>query len=343
MPLIAVDIMGADNGEKTIIEGVLEALHFIDDNIILVGDEKIIKHILDSFYFKKKLFKKIEIEHSSQFVTMEDQPIESLRKKTDSSLANGLELLAKQKAAAFISAGNTGAFMVTAIKKLGLIEGLERPAIATLLPNDNNEATILIDSGANVDCKPKHLFQFALMGSVYSQFIFDKAKPKIGLLSIGTEAYKGNEITKQVFELLKKSNLNFIGNIEGTDVFKGTADVVVCDGFVGNIVLKISEQVARTITKYLKDYLLSSIRSKIGTFIIKPELKKLRRKILSEEYGGAPLLGVNGYCIKCHGSSNATAIKSAILTASRFIKREGLKQIKEILNKEILNGALNNV
>lgn len=331
MAKIIVDVMGGDYGHKIIIDGVFEALKVIDDEIIFVGAENLIKEVVNTYYFKNDLKKRISIVNSNQFITMEDSPIESMRKKPASSMAIGLDLMKEKKADAFLSAGNTGAMMVTAMKKLDLIEGIERPAIGALLPNANNEATLLIDAGANVDCKPKHLLQFALMGSIFYEYIFEKSKPAVGLLNIGTEKNKGTELTKSTFELLEKSNLNFIGNIEGRDVFKGQTNVVVCDGFVGNIVLKISEQLALTITQFLKESLLSNFRSKIGALLVSSELKKLKKRISYDEYGGAPLLGINGCCIKCHGSSNAKAVKSAVITSSKYIKND----LNGILRKEL--------
>lgn len=330
---IVVDVMGSDCGHKVIIEGVIEALKIIEEEIILVGNENLIKEVLNKYYFKEDIKNRISVVHSSQIVNMEDKPISSLRKKPDSSISIGLELVCQKSAAAFLSTGNTGAVMVTAVKKLGLIEGIERPAIAILLPNANNSATLLLDVGANVDCKPKHLLEFALMGSIFYRYIMDKLTPRIGLLNIGTETSKGNDLTKATFELLENADLKFIGNVEGTNVFKGDVDVVVCDGFVGNIVLKLSEQLAMTITKFLKESLLSNLRSKIGTFIIKPELKKLKKKISYDEYGGAPLLGVNGCCIICHGSSTSKAVKNALITSSKYIKNNINDSIKRFLNK----------
>lgn len=333
---IVVDVMGGDKGPGIIIAGAIMSLEKISDDIILIGNESIIKDELDKLNLSFQKLKRIEIVHASQEVIMEDSPVLSLRKKPDSSIAKGLELVRNEKASAFISPGNTGAVMVAAIRILGLLKGLERPGIVTILPNNKELGTVVIDSGANIDCKPKHLAQFAVIGSIFYKNILDTELPKVGLLSVGAERSKGNEQVKAAYSLIEKLDLNFIGNIEGKDIFKGSVDVVVCDGFVGNIVLKLSEQIALTIAQNLKSYLKSSFRSKIGALLIKPELKKLKKKISYDEYGGAPLLGVAGCCIICHGSSNSKAIMNAIILSGKYIKKNINHKITTHLSSSII-------
>lgn len=317
---IVVDVMGSDKGPAVIIEGAIQSLDTISDDLILIGNEVVIKDILDSKNLDSQILKRIEIIHAEHEVTMDDSPVMSIKRKPDSSIIKGISLVKSRYAEAFISTGNTGAVMVAAFKFLGMIEGVERPGIVTILPN-NDKGTVVIDSGANTDCKPKHLAHFGLLGSIFYKNILEVDNPRVGLLSVGSEKSKGNELIKATFPLLEELKLNFIGNVEGKDVFKGTVDVVVCDGFIGNIVLKVSEQIAVTISKELKKHIYSSLRTKIGGFLVKPAFDKLKKSFSYDEYGGAPLLGVSGCCIICHGSSNSKAIKNAVILSSKYIKK----------------------
>jgi glycerol-3-phosphate acyltransferase PlsX len=326
LPLIILDCMGGDNGPAPIIEGAFEASKVSQGRfqVALVGDEVVIRTELaqgvgKAEYQEEDLAKYgIRIFHASQAIDMHESPAEALRNKRDSSIAVGLRLQKNGQADAFVSTGNTGAVMGTSLLELGRIPGVSRPAIASFMPTELGGCVIL-DVGANVDCKPHHLLQFAMMGSSYARYVFDKPEPKVGLLSVGEESSKGHESVQQAHRLLAQSRLNFIGNIEGRDILRGTADVVVCDGFVGNVILKFAEGVVRMFFGSIKRYVYTSIFAKLGAMLIKPALKKFAKDLDYEEYGGAPLLGVNGVCIICHGRSSAKAIKNAALVAYRCV------------------------
>ncbi len=309
---IALDAMGGDYAPATTIEGAVEAVNESDSlSVILVGD----KTELTSELRKKNYpTPQISIKHASQTVDMDESPLMALRRKKDSSVRVAVDLVKSGDADAMVSAGNSGVVMATALYVLGKLRGVDRPAIATVMPTLKGRF-ILIDAGANVDCKPIHLLQFAIMGEAYARNIFDINNPRIGLLGIGEEAAKGNELTKEAFKLLENSNINFIGNIEGKDVFTGEADVAVCDGFVGNIALKISEGLAETTAKMLKREISSSTSGRIGYLFFKNALRNFRKKTDYSEYGGAPLLGISKPCIISHGRSSAKAIKNAIKVA----------------------------
>ena len=286
----------------------MQAAKELDVEVILVGDETALKRECARLGVTDP---RLSIRHAPQVVEMHESPAAVARKKRDSSIWIATELVKHGEASAVVSPGNTGASMVSSFFVLGLTKGVERPAIATSLPTLTGEA-IMLDVGANVDCSAKHLEQFALMGNEFGKHLFRKPNPRVGLLSIGEEDSKGNEVTKEAFKLLKASSLNFIGNVEGREVYSGTADVVVCDGFIGNVALKISEGVAETIKKLLIKEISSSWLSRLAYPLIAGPLLNLKRKIDYAEFGGAPLLGVNGITIICHGRSSAKAIKNAI-------------------------------
>lgn len=286
----------------------MQAAKELDVEVILVGDETALKRECARLGVTDP---RLSIRHAPQVVEMHESPAAVARKKRDSSIWIATELVKHGEASAVVSPGNTGASMVSSFFVLGLTKGVERPAIATSLPTLTGEA-IMLDVGANVDCSAKHLEQFALMGNEYGKHLFRKPNPRVGLLSIGEEDSKGNEVTKEAFKLLKASSLNFIGNVEGREVYSGTADVVVCDGFIGNVALKISEGVAETIKKLLIKEISGSWLGRLAYPLIAGPLLNLKRKIDYAEFGGAPLLGVNGITIICHGRSSAKAIKNAI-------------------------------
>lgn len=313
---IAVDAMGGDHAPVAIVEGAVEASREHNIEVILVGDEERLLAELSKYSISGL---PLSIRHASQIIEMGDPPSAPLRKKKDSSIRVATEMVKKEEAVAVISAGHTGATMATALYVLGSLHGVERPAIATFLPTLKG-VTIMLDVGATVDCKPNQLLQFALMGDIYCKEILNKESPRIGLLSIGEEDTKGNELTKEAFKLLKTSPINFIGNVEGKDVFIGKADVIVCDGFIGNIALKISEGLADVISKMLKREIADAASGKLGYFLLKSAFKRFRKRTDYSEYGGAPLLGVNGICIIGHGRSSAKAIKNAIQVAMSFSK-----------------------
>lgn len=324
---IAVDAMGGDYAPEAIVEGAVQAAEEYDFSLILVGQEELVHQEL-SKYKTDRL--SIEVRHAPQVVDMQDLPSVALRRKKDSSLHIAINMIKHGEADAAVSAGNTGAAMAIGKVACRMLEGIERPALATVLPNIDG-ITVLIDVGANVDCKPLHLLQFAVMGHVYAQEVFSISNPRIGLLSIGEESSKGNVLTKEVFESLSQSELNFLGNAEGRDAFNGRVDVIVCDGFIGNVVLKVSESLAKTMGLLLKDVFTQNWRTKLGYLLVKPGMGAMRKRVDYSEYGGAPLLGLNGVVIVSHGSSKATAIKNAIRVAGESVDHRINDQIIETM------------
>lgn len=327
---IALDAMGGDHAPAVTVAGAIDAARSSTHQIILVGKEDILAAELKKH---ASVPETISITHASEVVSMDESPAQAVRQKRDSSLAVCSRLVADGKADACASAGNSGAAMASALLYLRRIPGVVRPAIMTVFPTLTGRCAIL-DVGANTDCKPKNLVQFALMGSTYFQDVFSVAKPRVGLLSIGEEQTKGNELVLETHELLKKTQLNFIGNVEGCDIAKGTADVIVCDGFVGNIVLKFGEGVAEMILKLVKDELKAHPFAWAALPFLWPVMKDIKKKMDYSEYGGALLLGVDGVCVISHGKSNAKAIKNSILAAARFaelnINRAIAKEISQL-------------
>lgn len=327
---IALDAMGSDRSPQVEVEGAILAVRELGVEVILVGDEASLKTEIQRHHAERL---PLAVVHAPQKIEMHESPSQVVRKKKDSSISVATTLVKEGKAAAVVSAGHTGATMAAALFILSPIEGVERPAIATILPTLKGIA-LLLDVGANVDCKPRHLVQFAIMGHVYAQRVLGLSQPKIGLLSIGEEDSKGNLLTKETFGYLKQLPLNFVGNVEGRDVYTGVADVVVCDGFIGNVALKISEGVAETIGKLLKREIAASPLGKIGYFLLKPAFESFKRKVDYAEYGGAPLLGVNGVCIICHGRSTPKAIKNAIAMAKEFSQSQVLQHIQKDIESQ---------
>lgn len=322
---VALDAMGGDFAPDVTVAGAIEAVSEYDSDIevILVGD----KQRLDEFLKNKRYPPdRLSVLHASEIVEMHESPSIALRRKKDSSIRKAVELVKNQIADAAVSAGHSGVAMATALFILGKLPNVDRPAIATLMPSLTGYF-LLIDVGANVDCKPENLLEFALMGNAHYKAIFNTPSPRIALLSIGEEDTKGNELTKETFKLLRSANINFKGNIEGKDIFSGSADVIVCDGFIGNIVLKVSEGLADTILKMLKMEIASVTTGKLGYMMIKPAIKNFKKRTDYSEYGGAPLLGINGTCIISHGRSSARAIKNAIKVAADMSK----KRVHEII------------
>jgi glycerol-3-phosphate acyltransferase PlsX len=330
---IALDAMGGDYAPAATVEGAIEALNeYQDVSVVLVGNESEIKAELDQ---RDCSGLPISVKNASQIVEMDESPLAALRRKKDSSIRVAIDLVKSNGADAMVSAGNSGVVMATALYVLGKLTGVERPAIATIMPSLKDHF-VLLDAGANVDCKPLHLYQFAIMGEAYARFIFDIESPKIGLLGIGEEDAKGNELTKEAFKLIKNSHVKFIGNIEGQDIFSGEADVVVCDGFVGNIALKVSEGLAETMIKMLKREVVekASTSGKAGSLFFKDAFKSFKKRTDYSEYGGAPLLGISKPCIISHGRSTSKAIKNAIKVAGVFHR----KGILDIISKEFKKG-----
>jgi glycerol-3-phosphate acyltransferase PlsX len=314
--VIAVDAMGSDKAPKPEIEGAILAAKQHHVHVTLVGREEQLRAELRHHPSAAHL--PITIEHASEVISMDDKVALAVRSKRDSSMRVGLRLVREGKAAGFITAGNTGAAMATAKMVLGALPGVDRPALAAVFPTSQGTAAILVDVGANVDCKPVNLEQFAVMGEIYSRCIFGIARPKVGLLSVGEEDSKGNELTKEAFQLLKKlEHIEFVGNVEGRDLYNGSLDVIVCDGFVGNVALKVSEGLAEAVRYLLKESLQSTITSQVGALLSRRAFADFKKRLDYSEYGGAPLLGIKGVCIVGHGSSNSNAIKNAIRVAAQ--------------------------
>jgi len=315
-----VDARGAGRAPKPEVEGAIQAARQYGIQVLLVGREAQVRAELDHHRQAARL--PIEIVHASEVVTMEEKAAQAMRAKRDSSLRVGVRLVRDGTAAGFVTAGNTGAAMALAKMVLGVLPGVDRPALAAVFPTSRGTAAILVDVGANVDCKPENLEQFAVMGEIYSRSIFGTQQPRVGLLSIGEEESKGNELTRQTYQLLKQLSLNFVGNVEGRDLYNGNVDVIVCDGFVGNVALKISEGVVELVRAALKESLRATITRQVGFLLSRQAFVEFKKRVDYAEYGGAPLLGLKGVCIVSHGSSNATAIKNAIRVASEFAERQ---------------------
>jgi len=315
--VIALDAMGSDRAPKPEIEGALQAARQFGVRVLLIGPETLLRAELNRYSSAARL--PIEIVHASEYITMEDK-VEAIRAKRDSSMRVGLRLVREGRAAGFVTAGNTGAAMATAKIVLGAVPGVDRPALAAVFPTAPGTAAMLLDVGANVDCKPQNLEQFAVMGDIYFHAMFGK-RPRVGLLSIGEEETKGNELTREAFQLLKQLPLQFVGNVEGRDLYNGHVDVIVADGFVGNVALKISEGVANLVRTALKESLKATITRQVGALLSRHAFTDFKKRLDHTEYGGAPLLGVKGVCIITHGSSNANAMKNALRVAAEFSER----------------------
>lgn len=329
---IAIDGMGGDNAPKAVLDGVMQAQkNYPEIEYFITGPEELLKEEVKNYSLDMT---KITLVDAKEVITTNEHPVMAVRKKKDSSLCKALKLVKDGECDAIISGGSTGAFLAGCTFIVGRIKGVERPALAPIMPGKNG-AFMIVDVGANVDCKPSYLVQFANMGKIYYQNVFNNNNPKVGLLNIGAEEEKGNELTKQTYQLLKNENkLNFVGNIEPREIPLGDCQVVVSDGFVGNTALKMYEGVAKTLLSMIKDEILSTgIMSKLGAVLLKPVFKKLKVKFDYKEYGGAPFLGVNGICIKAHGSSDGKAFKSAIKQTKEFYDSDVLNKLKtEIQN-----------
>src|SRR5208282_2624480 len=308
--VIALDAMGSDRRPKPEIEGAIQAARHYDVHVLLVGPEPALRAELARYPSAAGL--PIDVVHASEVIGMEDKAVQAVRAKRDSTLRVGLRLVRDGRASGFITAGNTGAAMATAKMVLGAIPGVDRPALAAVFPTAIGTAAELLDVGANVDCKPHNLEQFAVMGEIYYRSMFGTRRPRVGLLSIGEEENKGNELTREAFPLLKQLPINFIGNVEGRDIYNGNADVVVCDGFVGNVALKTSEGLARLVRDLLRQSLNSTVTAQVGALLSRTAFNDFKKRLDYSEYGGAPLLGLRGVCIVNHGSSNDRAIYNGI-------------------------------
>lgn len=307
---VILDGMGGDNAPAEIVKGAVWAAKEIDDKIIIVGDEAKIKAELGKYKYDKA---QIEVCHASEVITGEDSPVKAIRRKTDSSMVKGINMVKNGEGDLFVSAGNTGALMSGGVLILGKIEGLDRPALASVYPILGDAPSLLVDAGANADCKPKNLLEFATMGSIYMEKVLNRRSPKVGLVNLGTEETKGNALTKETFGMLKESDLNFIGNVEAREVPKGVCDVIVCDGFTGNVILKLTEGMAWRILKLIKKKFTEGLPAKLGAALLINKIKELRADFDYSEYGGAPVLGVKKPIVKMHGSSEANSVKNTII------------------------------
>lgn len=328
-PVVAVDAMGGDNSPCHEVDGAVKAARRWQIPVVLVGQSEIVAEEL-SKHDTQGL--DIRIEHASEVVGMQDSASDAVRKKKDSSIRVSFNMLKEGRANAVVSTGNSGATMAAGMFVLKRIPGIDRPAIATLVPNLEDQ-TLVLDVGGNVDCKPPHLVQFALMGSVYVAQMLGKATPRIGLLSNGSEESKGNELTREANQILKRTSLNYVGYTEGRDIYNANVDVVVCDGFVGNVVLKVSEGLAEAIGAILREEFSSRFLSKLGYLLARPALKAFKKKVDYAEYGGAPLLGVQGTAMICHGSSNPQAIMNAIKMAHDSETHQVISKMSERLEE----------
>ncbi len=336
---IALDAMGGDHGPDEQVAGAIQALEETEHQLILVGNESAIRGSLNRLAPDSAIVSRLRIVHTSEVIEMGESPVDAIRKKKNSSVMVAFDLVKKGEAMAAVSAGNSGATMAAAIRKLGRLRNVSRPGIANAFPT-LKKPVVMMDVGANVDCRPQHLFEFAIMGSAYSS-VFEVNSPKIGILSIGEETGKGNLLVKEAYEMLAESSLNFVGNVEGRDIFQGNVDVIVCDGFVGNICLKVSEGLVEAATEMIRAGIMESVKAKLGYFLARSVFQKFKKRVDYAEYGGAPLLGINGVGIICHGKSNGMAIKNAISEAGKIIDNKVNERIKEDLVQKF-TGAVEN-
>ncbi len=328
---VAVDAMGGDNAPQAPVQGAVEALKVNEEmQVILVGRTEEIKKELEKYTYDES---RLELVHAEEIIGMDEPPVAAIRKKKDSSIVVGMNLVKKGTADAFVSAGSTGAILVGGQMVVGRIKGVERSPLAPLIPTTQG-VSLLIDCGANVDARPSHLVQFAKMGSIYMKNVMGLANPRVAIVNIGAEEEKGNMLVKETYPLLKEcADINFIGSIEARDIPKGGADVIVCEAFVGNVILKLYEGLGSALLHKVKEGLMQSLRSKIGALLIKPALKNTLKEFDASEHGGAPLLGLKGLVVKSHGSSDHVEIKTAILQCITFSEQKINEQIKANLHE----------
>lgn len=325
---IVIDGMGGDNAPLSTVKGAVDAIKEYGVDLVITGDKETLENEFSKYEFDRS---RLEIVHTTEKIENEDKPVKAIRAKKDSSMVVALKMVKDGYADAIVSAGNTGALLAGGLFVVGRIKGIDRPCLCPAIPNIDRGMTIIADGGANADCKPKNLVEFAAMTDIYAKKVLGIENPRIGLANVGAEEGKGNDLAKKSFEELKTIDINFTGNIEARDVINNVADIIVCDGFTGNILLKSAEGVAISVMKIIKEALMSSTKAKIGALLIKDELKNIKSFMDYSEYGGAPLLGVNGGVIKAHGSSDAKAIKNAIRQAIKFAEGNVVEDIKSFI------------
>ncbi|MCI9975313.1 phosphate acyltransferase PlsX [Clostridioides difficile] len=327
---IVIDGMGGDNAPKSNVEGAVNAIKEYNVDLIITGDKDLLEKEFSNYEFDRN---KLEIVHTTEIIENEDKPVKAIRSKKDSSMVVALNLIKEGKADAIISAGNTGALLAGGLFVVGRIKGIDRPCLCSAIPNVKRGMTLIADCGANADCKPKNLVEFAAMSNIYARKVLGLENPKVALANVGLEEGKGNDLVKRSYEEVKKLDLNFIGNVEAREVITAYTDIIICDGFTGNILLKSAEGVALSVMSLIKETFMASTKSKIGALLIKDDLRKLKSFIDYSEYGGAPLLGLNGGVIKAHGSSDAKAIKNAINQGIKFAKGKVVEDISQFISK----------
>lgn len=328
---ILLDGMGGDNAPLEIVKGAVWASKEIEDEIVILGDENLIKAELAKYEYDRS---KISVKHTSEVILQEDSPVKAVRRKKDSSMVVGIEMIGRGEGDLLVSAGNTGALMAGSTIILGRIAGLERPALASVYPILGGKASLLVDAGANAECRPNNLLEFATMGSIYMEKVLGRSNPKVGLVNIGAEEGKGNSLMKEAHQLLKATErLNFSGNVEARDIPAGACDVIVCDGFTGNIILKLTEGMAWSILKLIKKKFTEGAVAKMGAALLSGKLKEMKGAFDYSEYGGAPILGVKGPVVKMHGSSSANSVKNTIIKGIPYAKENVISIITEELEK----------
>lgn len=338
---IIVDGMGGDHAPAVVVEGAVEAVKLLPDQyqVCLVGKEEMLYEELEKYRYNKE---QLTVVDAREVIGMEDAPVKAVRSKKDSSMVKGINIVKSGEGDVFVSAGNSGALMAGGLFILGRIQGIDRPAIASMYPVLGGSPQLLVDAGANSECKPSNLLEFAMMGSIYAEKVWNRKEPAVGLVNLGVEENKGSTLTKAAYELLGRSGLNFIGNVEARELPGGVCDVIVCDGFTGNVILKLTEGFALHILQLLKKRFTEGTRAKLGALMLKEKLQGLKTEFDYSEYGGAPILGVKGAIVKMHGSSNANAVKNTIIKSIPYIEgkvvdkiQQSVVNIEEIVNSEL--------
>ena len=322
---IILDGMGGDNAPAAVVEGAVLASKEIEHEIIIIGQEELIQNELNKYRYNPK---KLSVADAREVITNDEAPVRAVRSKKDSSIVKGINMVKSGEGDIFISAGSTGALLSGGLFILGRIQGIDRPALASIYPIVGGQASLLVDAGANAECKPNNLLEFGIMGNIYMKKVIGRSEPKVGLVNIGTEAAKGSTLTKAAYELLEQSDMNFIGNVEAREVPKGACDVIVCDGFTGNVVLKLTEGLAWNILQVIKKKFTDGVKAKLGAALLIDKLSELKTEFDYSEYGGAPILGVKGPIVKMHGSSSANAVKNTILKGIPYVEENVVETIQ---------------